>query len=316
MNLPRALEWIGLHARVILLAGLVVVPLLPQPHGLLIPLLPALVSLLTGLAIARLDLRDVLRDLVVPRRVLPILAGLVLIQPVAALAAHALGQWIGLGAGLMLVLVAFAASPPLSSAPNIALMLGYDARLALLHTLIGTLLAPLLVPAALWLAEAGIAVDPGAIALKVLAMLAGGLALGLLLRRVIGPARLAAHGRAMDGVAALAMLAFLFPLMDGVLAEVMAHPGLALILALMALALNLGTNLLLRGVLARLLPTDRARAIGLLFGNRNISVLLAALPHDPTFSLFVALGQIPIYVTPLILSTLDRKHRCQPSLES
>jgi hypothetical protein len=65
--------------------------------------------------------------------------------------------------------------------------------------------------------------------------------------------------------------------------------------------------------------TDRATAgaSGLLMGNRNLSVLLAALPYDPTFSLFVALSQIPIYVTPLVFSLLDGPRTpCLPSSES
>ena len=35
--------------------------------------------------------------------------------------------------------------------------------------------------------------------------------------------------------------------------------------------------------------------------------MLAALPPDPAFSLFVAMAQIPIYASPVILRALDQR---------
>lgn len=310
------LEWIGRHARLILPAGLVAVPFLPSSGGALAPALPWLVALLIGLAVARVDLRATLRDLTRPGRALPLIAALVLFQPVLAVALTRAGQELGLAAPVVLVLLVFAAAPPLSSAPNLALMLGYDARLALGFTLLGTLLSPLLVPASFWLVAAG-GIDPARIALKVLAMLVGGIAIGTALRAGLGAARIGARARAFDGIGTLIMLAFLFPLLDGVGAQVLAAPGRALLLAGLAVTLNLGGNLVARALAGTALPRPTAASLGLVFGNRNISVLLAALPHDPTISLFVALAQIPIYATPFLLSLLDTvPRRCLPSSES
>ena len=64
-------------------------------------------------------------------------------------------------------------------------------------------------------------------------------------------------------------------------------------------------NLLVRVLAGRIFARPRARTLGLVFGNRNISLMLAALPPDPTFSLFVAMAQIPIYASPIILRGLD-----------
>lgn len=310
------LDRIGGHATAILLAGLLLVPLLPIPRGLFTPTLPALVALVIGLGVARLPLAALVSDLTRPRRVAPVLLGLALFQPLTAIALAALGRSIGLDAATLVLLIAFAAAPPLSSAPNISLMLGYDSRLTLRFTLIGTVLSPLLVPVCVWLAGVATGVAPLSIAGRVFLILAAGLALGALLQWRIGLDRIRANARAFNGAAALAMLLFLFPLMDGVADEVRADPVRVLELAALALALNLGGNFLVRGLAGRVLPPASARALGLLFGNRNISVLLAVLPLNPLLSLFVAVAQLPVYGTPLLFTALDVRRPCPPSSES
>ena len=310
------LDRIGGHATAILLAGLILVPLLPIPRGLFTPTLPALVALVIGLGVARLPLAALVSDLTRPRRVAPVLLGLALFQPLTALALATLGRTIGLDAATLVLLIAFAAAPPLSSAPNISLMLGYDSRLTLRFTLIGTVLSPLLVPACVWLAGVATGVAPLAIAGRVFLILAAGLALGALLQWRIGLDRIRANARAFNGAAALAMLLFLFPLMDGVADEVRADPVRVLELAALALTLNLGGNFLVRALAGRVLPPASARALGLLYGNRNISVLLAVLPLNPLLSLFVAVAQLPVYGTPLLFTALDVRRPCPPSSES
>lgn len=302
-----ALEWIGRHARGLLLAGLVLVPLLPSTGGALVPLLPVLIAVLTGMALSRLDPAAIVVALADRRVLRPLGLGLVLFQPVAGAGLYLAGRGLGLDAGTVLLLVAFAASPPLTSGPNIALMLGYEGRLALLYMLAGTVLSPLMVPALLWGAGMELPTAPGAIAGRVFWMLAGGVVLGIVLRRTLGARRIAEGARAFDGVAAILMVVFLVPVLDGVWDRVLADPARAGWLAMLGVALNLGGNLAVRGLAGRMTTPGRARTLGLLFGNRNISVLLAALPFQPDLALFVALGQIPIYATPAILSALDRR---------
>ena len=305
MTLISALEGAGRHARLILLAGLVVIPFLPIPHAVFLPALPVLIAALIGLALSRLDLAAILADLADPRFLPAILAGIALFQIGAAVLLTGLGGLAGFGGVTLLILAAFAAAPVLNSAPNIALMLGYDARLALYWMLASNMLAPVTVPLALAASGVDLPVEPARIAMKVFAILAGGVAIGIALRRLLGPNRIAAQGKALDGIAALVMMAFLFPLMDGVREQATAQPGLTLRLAVLAVALNLGANLAVRALAARIVDRPRARTLGLVFGNRNISLMLAALPPDPTFSLFVAMAQIPIYASPMILRALD-----------
>ena len=265
----------------------------------------ALLAALIGLALSRLDLAAILADLADPRFLPALLAGIALFQIAAAVVLTGLGATLGAGGAMLLVLAAFAAAPVLNSAPNIALMLGYDARLAMYWMLASNMLAPVTVPLALAASGVDLPVEPARIAMKVFAILAGGVAIGIALRRLLGPNRIAAQGKALDGIAALVMMAFLFPLMDGVREQATAQPGLTLRLAVLAVALNLGANLAVRALAARIVDRPRARTLGLVFGNRNISLMLAALPPDPTFSLFVAMAQIPIYASPIILRALD-----------
>lgn len=312
-RLIGALEGVGRHARLILLCGLVVIPFLPVPHGAFLPLLPALISLLIGLALSRLDLAAILADLADPRFLPALLAGVALFQIGAGVVLTGLGGLAGLGGATLLILAAFAAAPVLNSAPNIALMLGYDARLALYWMLASNLLAPVLVPLTLAASGVDLPVEPLRIAVKLFAILTGGVAIGVALRKVLGPNRIAAQGRALDGVGALVMMAFLFPLMDGVREQAAARPGLTLRLAGLALALNLGANLAVRALAMRVCDRGRARTLGLVFGNRNISLMLAALPPDPVFSLFVAMAQIPIYGSPVLLRVIDLRHPDGPA---
>lgn len=311
------LAWTGRHATALLLAGLVIVPMLPVPAGLLAPTLPALVVLVIGLGVARLPLGLLVTDLATPRVLAPVLLGLLLFQPLTAFLIGRIGSVAGLAPGLMLLLIAFASAPPLSSAPNLSLILGYDARTALHFTLIGTVLAPVLVPLCVWLAGLETGIVPLAIAGRVLLLLAAGLALGALIQWKVGLDGIRRQPQVFNGVATLAMLLFLFPLMDGVAGEIRANPLRVLELGALALVVNLGGNLLVRSVAGRLLPAATARALGLLFGNRNISVLLAVLPVDPLLNLFVAVAQVPIYGTPLLFSALDARRRpCPSSSES
>ena len=89
---------------------------------------------------------------------------------------------------------------------------------------------------------------------------------------------------------ALAMIGFLFPLLSGTGAAIAADPVLAAGLFTLACALNFGGHLVIRAAARHVVPPETAAAAGLVFGNRNMSIVLAALPFDPVLTLFVALG--------------------------
>jgi hypothetical protein len=296
----RFLSLVGRHASLVLLVGMGVVALLPGVSALLRPALPALVSLVLGLAIARLDMGAVLRDIVDPKKGARLLVLVFLFLPLTALLLVLLARLAGAGQGIVLLVLVFGAAPPISSAASLSLLLGYDARTTLQVSLLATILAPFLGPMCFALASVDADVDLFGMSIRIAAMIAGGFAIGLGLQRVIGKEMIGAHAMAFNGAVALSMLLFLFPLLDGVSANVVAAPLQSVGLLVLALCLNFGGNFLVRRIAWPISGPATAEALGLMFGNRNVSFYLAVLPFNPMLSVFVAAAQIPIYATPAL----------------
>ena len=302
--LIRALEWAGRHARWILSLGCVAAMFLPDVSAALRPVLPALVSMVLALAMARIDLVATARGALRPGRLL-ILAGIaVLMLPVTAVIYGGLGRLIGEAYNPSLVYLA--AAPPIASAAGLCFLLGFNARLAVEVTVATTLLTPILGPLAIELALPGaeVPLEPLALAIRLAGMIAGGTVAAIIIRALVGPERIAQRAQVFDGVAALGMLLFVFPLFDRVPEVILADPARAAFVLALCFAFNIGMNLATRAVAGRFLTAPDAGTAGLLMGNRNISMFLAALPFEPVFALFVALYQFPMYFTPLLLRRL------------
>lgn len=301
------LAWVGRHASALLILGFLAVPFVPVSPETLKPLLPPLVVLVTALGFARQPLdRTSLKALLHRRTVGLSLGWLIVTQVLATVLVIALGHRLGVPQDVLILLAAFFAAPPLSSAPNICLILRYDYAMALRLSVLGTLAAPVFLPLAL--TATGLAFDASGwvMGLRVLGMLGAGIALGIAVQLSLGPARMAHHGEAFNGLAALAMIGFLFPLLSGAKDAIRANPGQALTLLALVFALNIGGHLVVRRLGAWRLPPASAAALGYIFGNRNLSLVLASVPFDPTLTLFVALMQAPIYATPALFSLAKR----------
>jgi len=93
--------------------------------------------------------------------------------------------------------------------------------------------------------------------------------------------------------------------MDGVLAKLLADPGLVLGGVLLAFAGSFALNLL---TAVAFLPAGYGLALsaGLLSGNRNMALYLAVLPAatDARILLFFALCQFPLFLSPFLLKPL------------
>lgn len=287
------LAWLGARSGMVLLGGLILAALVPAP-AVLADSLPVWVMGLIAVALARME--PLRRADIRPRAVWSA-AALVAFLPLSCIAIVSVWRGLALPEVYVLPLIAFLAAPPISGAANLCLILGYDARLALVATVVATLVTPAV--AVICVVALGVELETGvaALALKVSTIVGLGIAFGLLLRSM---ARdwVKANGTGLDGVSVLLMVAFLFPVFDGAIALGVARPGLALGMGVLAVALNIGGHLLVRHL--------ANRAAGLCFGNRNTGLYLAILPFEPGLSLFVALYQIPMYLTPLIFRRLDR----------
>lgn len=296
----NALTAIGRNAQWLLALGAIAALFAGPLSALMRPALPVMLAGLYALAIMRIDPLATLRDALRPRtalRNLMISAAMMVATPAAFWAA---ATAMGAPGTAISALVYWAAAPAIGSAASYCLLLGFSAELGLQITVLSALLAPLLGPLVVT-ALLGDAVPIDALSLMGrLALLIGlGAAAALIARRVLTPSWIDNQGEMLNGVATLTMLLFLLPLFEGVGAQVWARPWVAVGVLALALAANFGTQLVAARLAQARLTSAQAGAVGVLAGNRNVSLYLAALPSDPAFSLFVAMCQYPIYLTPL-----------------
>ncbi len=118
----------------------------------------------------------------------------------------------------------------------------------------------------------------------------------------------------MDGVAVVLLVLFAVAIMDGVTERFLADPSRVLAFLAVAFAAYVG----FQGVGAAVfmvLGWRSALTIGFSSGNRNMALLLAVLPAgvDPDIPLYFALGQLPIYILPAVLTPLYRRLLASPS---
>ncbi|WP_209424467.1 hypothetical protein [Pararhodobacter sp. SW119] len=311
------LDYCARHGRGVLVAGLVAGIAL----GIAAPsvaeagraLIAPMVVLLLFLAVLRLGPEGVRAGLRGIGSALGVTLVLQLLLPVVAALALLLLGWHGAAAlGVVLVLCA----APLTGCPNIAIMSGGDPVPALRQLVLGTTFLPLTVIPVFALVPAfGEPAQVAAIVLRLLGViaLAGGLALFLRLRGVVP-----GHDRAlrrMDGLASLILGVVVVAIM-GAVGPALADGGSVWGLLALAMALNFGLQ---AGValLARAAGSDSAAApLGIVAGNRNIALFLSVLPASlaDELLLFIGLYQIPMYLTPLVMTRFYRWLAGRPSI--
>jgi len=297
-----ALEWVGVRARWILAIGAIAALALQDLAASMRPALPAFVALMYLLAMVRIDLGAVFRRSLQPSRfamLLGVCLGLMVVTPALI---NIIAELTSLPNELRESLVYIAAGPPLGSAAALCLLLGLDAALAIELTILGSFLTPFLGPfVTSLLLGAAVPIDPFALSLRLAAMIGAGAVLAIVLRRVLGAELITRRANVFDGIGALAMLATIVPIFDGATEQILRTPLLATATLALVFALNIGMQFLATPILRRVTGRESGGAMGLIWGNRNAALYLAALPQAPVFSLFVALYQFPMYMTPLIM---------------
>jgi len=304
--MSRLLAFLGGHATWVLFVGVFLGLALPSLSTLARPLLaPAVVVLLTA-TLVRIDWRVMLHHLRRPWSATVIIAWLLIGAPLATAGVLAV---LPLPGPLTTALVLMAAAPPILSAAPIAMMLGLDGALALIVALIATLLTPLTVPP-LALALLGLELDIGIgqLMLRLAVVVAVAVAAAFAIRQAIGRDRLPHVGRHLDGLVVIVMLVFAVAIMDGVTATLLARPMTVALWLLAAFIAN--PALQIAGALAFFwLGRRRALTVGLVSGNCNMGLLLAAFPPgtDTDVVLYFAVAQLPMYMLPALLLPLYRR---------
>jgi BASS family bile acid:Na+ symporter len=175
--------------------------------------------------------------------------------------------------------------------------------------LVATLLAPLtLPPLALLLLDLDLQIGIGVFMGRLALIMLGAFLIAAAIRKLTGPARLAAHAEQIDGFIVVVMLVFAVAIMDGVTATLIERPGIVALWALAAFIANPGLQAL--GIAAfGWLGRKGALTVGLVSGNCNMGLLLAALPATSDFDtlLYFAVAQLPIFVLPALLLPVYRR---------
>lgn len=301
-------ELLARNGRVLLILGLAAGIGFPSLAQAMEPLIVPLMMTIVALAAARIGPAGArLRPGAVPRALLLTLV----LQTLTPLVAMAILAALGMLAepwalGVVLVL----AASPVTGSPGLAILSRSDPVPALRQLILGTALLPLTVLPIFWLmpvfADAGeILMAASRLLLIILVSGAAGFWLHMRLPKLATP-----RGQvAIDGLMALSMAVVVIALMSAVGPALRAGESMLWAVFALVLALNFGLQFgaaaIARGIgFARMAP-----AMGIVAGNRNVALFLGALPPETVAAvmLFVGLYQIPMYLTPLIMTGFYRR---------
>ena len=303
--LSNLLTLLSARATAILAGGILLGLAWPAAARAFSPLLAPSVLVILAAALVRLDWRQTLAYARRPGQMILVRLWLLGLAPLLAVLVVSLA---GLPPGLATAIVLMAAAPPIMSSIAFSLLLRLDTPLATVAVFLATLLVPLtLPPLALALLDLRLSVGIGELMLRIGVLAFGAAAAAAAIRRLV-PARLL-NDRAdeIDGLSVLMLLIFGIAIMDGVTATALRDPGLVAL----AVGLAFAANIALQATGAGLfwwLGRRQALTVALVSGNRNMGLLLAALAGtaDGEVALYFAVGQLPIYMLPLVLRPLYR----------
>ena len=303
------LEWLGRHARWALPAGVFLGIVAPPLAALLRPMLTLAVIGTLSAALVRLDWAGVARVAAAPALPLLLTATLLVLSP---LLAWLISQGGLVSAEIGQILILQLAAPPIGSAAAFALFLGIDGALAMIVTVLATMLLPLTLTAAvaLLLPGSGVAVDLASFFVRVLVVVAVPFVLAWLVRRIAGTERLGRNDALLAGINVVLLLIFAISVMDGVTARLFVDPAGILGLLLLACVVGFAAHVA-AWLLYRRAGAEAALSAALLSGNRNVGLMLAVTAGSAgtAFDLYVGIAQIPMYFAPLLLTPLARHIR-------
>ncbi|RAI03364.1 Na+-dependent transporter [Acuticoccus sediminis] len=301
-RLVAGLSWLGRRGPAALVVLMLVGMALPPLGAILRPYVGEGVFALLVLAFMRIDPERLKATVRRPGTALLSLGWTMLAVPLCA--------YVGLTAlgvdesapDLYLSLMLQSVTMPMMATPSIVMMIGLDGTIALVGIVLAGLTMPVLAPAILGVAGVPIELEPTQLAILLAGTLAGSAALGLLVRRVVGAARIQRNREAIDGMNVMCMFVFAVAVMGDVIPSFLADPWYAAGLTLVAFAANVGL-MMVSWLVLRPAGGRTALAMAVTASQRNMGLMLAvagsALPG--TVWLYVALGQFPIYLAPVVL---------------
>lgn len=219
----------------------------------------------------------------------------------------------GVTAGIVLM----AAAPPIVSAAAIALFLGLDGAIIVVVTVACMWLTPLILPPiALNLLDLQIDISLWTFMGRLALLTAGAFVTAWIGRWLMGPDRLTRANTHLDGLAVLSMLFFVVGVFDGVTEMTIDMPRHVLIACALGYAFNIGLQIVSAAIFWKL-GRRIALSVGLMAGNCNMGLVLVTLAGgaDADTAMFFAVGQLPMYTLPMLLTPLYRRLLAQEPRE-
>jgi BASS family bile acid:Na+ symporter len=305
------LAWVNARASKILALCLFVGIAFPDLAAAARPFLLPAVTMLLASAILRMDwtrLADPLRQ---PAKIAILVVLLMVGVPLLAvpLADAMLPGPLARAIGL------FSSAPMLVSVTAYAIMLGLDARWALVLLVATSLAVPLtLPPLAAMLLHLDVAIGAGDLLLRLAGLVGGAFAAAYAIRKLAGAERLKRHDGAIGGLGVLVLVVFAFGAVDGFADAIRSDPAKVALYMAAAFGANFGLQALTAAVLVpfeRVLGLTRAESLtaSLAAGNRNFALVVGAIGtgSDSDLFLYFTCMQFPIYMTPFLLGAIYRR---------
>jgi len=304
------LNLLGQNAKLLLPLGIFFALCLPETQTDMSVIVPPLIMVIYAVTFIRMDLMVMLRETLSPSHLFKqvlISAVILILMPIILIGAC---QAVGVNALLMPSAVWYAVAPPIASTAWICSLMGLNLPVAMRIIIMTSLIAPFTGPfiGSMVLGDAT-GLSSFAMFQNLAIMIFVGVVIALIGQLLLGSARIARHKDSFDGLAALAMLLFLIPIFNGMTRQIILNPWLAISLVILATILNFSSQFVLM-LLARFTSSaslsQLASVMAVVGGNRNVGLYYGALPPDPVFSMFTALYQLPLYLTPLLMGQLRR----------
>lgn len=299
------LEFLAQKATRVFLVALAIGVLVPPLAALFKPVLSVAVWLVLCLSMLRTDWAALGGHFRRPFFLICCLVFILVISPLLMWGATSVG---GLSGGLAAALILMAAAPPITASSALGYLLGLDGGFTLLLLIIGTLAVPLTLPlVAISIAGVELSVDEFAMAVRLAGLVCTAALVAVVLRRIIGPQKVMAQAKRIDGGIVVILIVFAIGLVDGVTVRFLDQPLRILLIIGLSFVANIGLQV---AAAIMFLPFGKYRAltIALAAGSCNMALVLAVLPADADADivLYFALAQFPIFSLPAILTPVYR----------
>ena len=303
-----ALALCGRHGTLIAAASIFIGLAVPALAAALKPHLgEAIVAMLT-LAFLRVDPDELRRHWTQPGLIATATVWTMLIVPVVLGTVFMALDFEQKMPGLYLMLVLQMSAPGLMSSPALAALLGLDVALTLATLIVATAVTPFTASLFTHVFLGTALASPVIFGFKLFLIIAGCALAAAIIRFIFGQSFVEAQKEAIDGLSVIAMSTFATAAMEGVFDHFRADP--LLVIKLTALAFLLALALIaITAIVFKRAGRARAFAIGLIAGNRNVGLMLAATGFAvPDIAwLYFALAQFPIYLLPHLLKPLAKR---------